>query len=212
MKYRLYERFIKRILDFLMAASFILLFWWLYLVIAFLVRINLGSPVFFSQERPGKGEKLFRLYKFRTMNDKRDAEGGLLPDEYRITKFGSFLRASSLDEIPEVFNILKGDMAIVGPRPLLVKYLPYYTDEERKRHSVRPGLTGLAQVSGRNFLHWEERFKLDCEYVESITFVNDVKILIKTIGKVLKQSNIMESPADLDFKDLDVERRQQDIY
>lgn len=206
MKHSFYEKYVKRILDFLIAACFILLFWWLYLIIAILVRFNLGSPVIFTQERPGMSEKIFRLYKFRTMNDKRDENGELLPDEYRITKFGTFLRASSLDEIPEILNILKGDMAIIGPRPLLVKYLPYYTDEERKRHSVRPGLTGLAQVSGRNFLRWEERFKLDCQYVENITFVNDVKILLKTVGKVFKKSNIMESPADLDFKDLDVER------
>ena len=155
------------------------------IILAVLVRVRLGSPILFHQERPGKDEKIFTLCKFRTMTDARDEKGELLPDSVRLTKFGKFLRATSLDELPELFNILKGDMSIIGPRPLLVSYLPYYTERERLRHSVRPGLTGLAQVSGRNFLDWDKRFQKDVEYVEHLTFGMDLKVLWMTVQTVL---------------------------
>ena len=161
-----------------------------YLILAVLVRIKLGSPVFFSQERPGKNEKVFRMYKFRSMTDARDANGNLLPDEERLTHFGSALRASSLDELPELWNIFKGDMSIVGPRPLLVRYLPRYNERQRRRHEVRPGLTGWAQVNGRNAISWEQKFEYDVEYVEKESFLFDVKILFMTVGKVLHRSGI----------------------
>ena len=186
----LYNKYIKRILDILISLTFIVLFSWLYLILVILVRIKLGSPVLFCQERPGYNEKIFKLYKFRTMTDKRDEKGNLLPDSERLTKFGSMLRSTSLDELPEMFNILKGDMSLIGPRPLLVEYLPYYTEEERLRHSVRPGLTGLAQVSGRNYLAWDKRLAKDVEYVNHISFIMDVKIIIKTIMVVLKKEDI----------------------
>lgn len=186
----LYNKYIKRILDILISLTFIVLFSWLYLILVILVRIKLGSPVLFCQERPGYNEKIFKLYKFRTMTDKRDEKGNLLPDSERLTKFGSMLRSTSLDELPEMFNILKGDMSLIGPRPLLVEYLPYYTEEERLRHSVRPGLTGLAQVSGRNLLGWDDRFKTDVEYVRNISFVLDVRILFNTVKKVLVRDDI----------------------
>ena len=186
----LYNKYIKRILDILISLTFIVLFSWLYLILVILVRIKLGSPVLFCQERPGYNEKIFKLYKFRTMTDKRDEKGNLLPDSERLTKFGSMLRSTSLDELPEMFNILKGDMSLIGPRPLLVEYLPYYTEEERLRHSVRPGLTGLAQVSGRNYLAWDKRLARDVEYVNHISFIMDVKIIIKTIMVVLKKEDV----------------------
>ena len=186
----LYNKYIKRILDILISLTFIVLFSWLYLILVILVRIKLGSPVLFCQERPGYNEKIFKLYKFRTMTDKRDEKGNLLPDSERLTKFGSMLRSTSLDELPEMFNILKGDMSLIGPRPLLVEYLPYYTEEERLRHSVRPGLTGLAQVSGRNYLAWDKRLARDVEYVNHISFIMDVRIIIKTIMVVLKKEDI----------------------
>ena len=186
----IYSKYIKRLLDILISLTFIVLFSWLYLILVILVRIKLGSPVLFCQERPGYNEKIFKLYKFRTMTDKRDEKGNLLPDSERLTKFGSMLRSTSLDELPEMFNILKGDMSLIGPRPLLVEYLPYYTEEERLRHSVRPGLTGLAQVSGRNYLAWDKRLARDIEYVNHISFIMDVKIIIKTIMVVLKKEDI----------------------
>ena len=186
----LYSKYIKRILDILISLTFIVLFSWLYLILVILVRIKLGSPVLFCQERPGYNEKIFKLYKFRTMTDKRDEKGNLLPDSERLTKFGSMLRSTSLDELPEMLNILKGDMSLIGPRPLLVEYLPYYTEEERLRHSVRPGLTGLAQVSGRNYLAWDNRLAKDVEYVNHISFIMDVRIIIKTIMVVLKKEDI----------------------
>ena len=186
----IYSKYIKRLLDILISLTFIVLFSWLYLILVILVRIKLGSPVLFCQERPGYNEKIFKLYKFRTMTDKRDEKGNLLPDSERLTKFGSMLRSTSLDELPEMFNILKGDMSLIGPRPLLVEYLPYYTEEERLRHSVRPGLTGLAQVSGRNLLGWDDRFKTDVEYVRNISFVLDVRILFNTVKKVLVRDDI----------------------
>ena len=186
----LYNKYIKRILDILISLTFIVLFSWLYLILVILVRIKLGSPILFCQERPGYNEKIFKLYKFRTMTDKRDEKGNLLPDSERLTKFGSMLRSTSLDELPEMFNILKGDMSLIGPRPLLVEYLPYYTEEERLRHSVRPGLTGLAQVSGRNYLAWDNRLAKDVEYVNHISFIMDVKIIIKTIMVVFKKEDV----------------------
>ena len=186
----LYNKYIKRILDILISLTFIVLFSWLYLILVILVRIKLGSPVLFCQERPGYNEKKFKLYKFRTMTDKRDEKGNLLPDSERLTKFGSMLRSTSLDELPEMFNILKGDMSLIGPRPLLVEYLPYYTEEERLRHSVRPGLTGLAQVSGRNYLAWDKRLARDVEYVNHISFIMDIRIIIKTIMVVFKKEDV----------------------
>ena len=186
----IYSKYIKRLLDIFISLTFIVLFSWLYLILVILVRIKLGSPVLFCQERPGYNEKIFTLYKFRTMTDKRDEKGNLLPDSERLTKFGSMLRSTSLDELPEMFNILKGDMSLIGPRPLLVEYLPYYTEEERLRHSVRPGLTGLAQVSGRNYLAWDKRLARDVEYVNHISFIMDVRIIIKTIMVVLKKEDI----------------------
>ena len=186
----LYNKYIKRILDILISLTFIVLFSWLYLILVILVRIKLGSPVLFCQKRPGYNEKIFTLYKFRTMTDKRDEKGNLLPDSERLTKFGSMLRSTSLDELPEMFNILKGDMSLIGPRPLLVEYLPYYTAEERLRHSVRPGLTGLAQVSGRNYLAWAKRLAKDVEYVNHISFIMDLRIIIKTIMVVFKKEDV----------------------
>ena len=176
--------------------------------IAILVRINLGSPVLFKQERPGYHEGIFTLYKFRTMTDERDAEGHLLPNSRRLTKFGRFLRSTSLDELPELLNIIKGDMSIIGPRPLAVEYLPYYTNEERARHSVRPGLSGLAQINGRNTASWEERFQYDLEYIANITFASDIKIMMKTMVKVTKRADVGESGVDAPL-DFDLYRKEK---
>ena len=178
-----YERFFKRPIDICCALAAIIVFCWLYIIVAILVRVKLGSPVLFTQDRPGKDEKIFKLYKFRTMTDARDENGNLLPDDVRLTKFGKLLRSTSLDELPEAFNILKGDMSVIGPRPLLVKYLPLYDEEQRRRHEVRPGLSGYAQVNGRNTVSWEEKFKLDVEYVDHITFLGDVHIIFSTVMK-----------------------------
>lgn len=185
-----YERFFKRPIDLLCGVAAILMFWWLYLIVAVLVRIKLGSPVLFVQERPGKDEKIFKLYKFRTMTDARDENGELLPDEVRLTKFGKALRATSLDELPEAFNIIKGDMSVIGPRPLLVKYILRYNEEQHRRHDVRPGLSGYAQVHGRNMVSWEEKFKMDTEYASHITFLGDVKILLDTLRVALNREGI----------------------
>lgn len=185
-----YERFFKRPIDILCALAAIIVFSWLYIIVAVLVRVKLGSPVLFCQERPGKDEKIFKLYKFRTMTDAKDENGNLLPDDVRLTKFGKFLRSTSLDELPEAFNILKGDMSVIGPRPLLVKYLPLYNEEQRKRHDVRPGLSGLAQVNGRNTVSWEEKFAFDVEYAKKITFLGDVKIILDTVKVALKREGI----------------------
>lgn len=186
----MYAKYIKRTLDLILSLMALIVLMPLMIIIGILVRINLGSPIIFKQKRPGKNEKIFTLYKFRTMTDKRDIDGNLLPDEYRLTKFGKFLRSTSLDELPELINIIKGDMAIVGPRPLLVEYLPYYTEEEKHRHDVRPGLTGLAQVNGRNAISWEERFHEDLEYIKNMSVKNDIKIIFKTVGKVFKRDGI----------------------
>lgn len=181
----IYAKFVKRILDFLLSLCAIIVLSPVLLVLCILVRTKLGSPIFFKQERPGRNEKIFTLCKFRTMTDERDENGNLLPDNVRLTKFGKFLRSTSLDELPELFNILKGDMSIIGPRPLLVSYLPYYSEREKLRHSVRPGLTGLAQVSGRNFIDWDKRMEKDVEYVENLSFVMDMKVLWMTVQTVL---------------------------
>ena len=188
--YGIYERFFKRPLDAVCALLALILFCWLFALIALLVRTKLGSPVLFKQERPGKDEKIFTMYKFRTMTDEKDENGKLLPDGIRLTKFGRFLRHSSLDELPEMINILRGDMSIVGPRPLLIKYLPLYSERQRHRHDVRPGLSGYAQVNGRNLVTWTEKFEMDIEYVNHITFSGDVKIFFQTIFSVLTQDGI----------------------
>lgn len=186
----MYKLFFKRFLDFLLSLIAIILLSPIYLIVAILVRVNLGSPVIFKQERPGKDEKIFKMYKFRSMTSETDVEGNLFPDDVRLTSFGKKLRATSLDELPELFNILKGDMSIVGPRPLLTNYLPLYTIEQKKRHDVRPGLTGLAQVSGRNKVSWEVRFRLDVDYVETLSLFLDLKILFLTIKAVIHKDGI----------------------
>ena len=178
-----YEKYFKRPLDLFCSLAAVIVFSWLYILVAILVRIKLGSPVLFTQERPGKDEKIFKLYKFRTMTDARDEHGNLLPDEVRLTKFGKMLRSTSLDELPEAFNIIKGDMSIIGPRPLLVEYLPRYNNEQKHRHDVRPGLSGLAQVNGRNTVTWEQKFDYDIQYVRKITFMGDLRIIFQTIVK-----------------------------
>ncbi len=179
----MYRKYFKRPVDICCALLAIIVFSWLYIIVAVLVRVKLGSPIIFRQERPGKDGKIFTLYKFRTMTDKRDENGELLPDEVRLTKFGKLLRASSLDELPEAFNILFGHMSVVGPRPLLVRYLPLYNEHQARRHEVRPGLSGLAQISGRNAISWEEKFDLDVTYVDNVTFLGDVKIIFLTVWK-----------------------------
>ncbi len=202
----MYRRFVKRALDIIISLAGIIVLSPILLVLWILVRAKLGRPALFTQERPGKNERIFRLYKFRSMTDARDEKGELLPDEVRLTSFGKLLRSTSLDELPELFNILKGDMSLIGPRPLLVRYLPYYTEKERHRHDVRPGLTGLAQVNGRNALGWEDRFAFDLEYVGHLTFVMDVKILLMTVGKVFARSGTL-SGADQTVADFDVYRK-----
>lgn len=204
----MYAKYIKRTLDLILSLMALIVLMPLMIIIGILVRINLGSPIIFKQKRPGKNEKIFTLYKFRTMTDKRDIDGNLLPDEYRLTKFGKFLRSTSLDELPELINIIKGDMAIVGPRPLLVEYLPYYTEEEKHRHDVRPGLTGLAQVNGRNAISWEEKLKYDTEYIKEISFYSDLKIIFKTIKKTIKREDI-KMGKELQFGKLNVEREKK---
>lgn len=187
----MYKKYIKRLLDILISFCGLVILSPVILIVAILVKIKLGSPIIFRQERPGKNEKIFKLYKFRSMTNKKDENGELLPENERLTKFGKILRSTSLDELPELFNILKGDMSLIGPRPLLVKYLPYYNEKEKHRHDVRPGLTGLAQINGRNALNWEERFEYDIQYVNNITFINDLKILFLTFYKVIKKDNVI---------------------
>ena len=200
-----YERYVKRILDIVCALAALIVFSWLYIIIAVvLVRVKLGSPVLFKQPRPGKNEKIFRLYKFRTMTDERDENGNLLPDEVRLTKFGKALRATSLDELPEAINILKGDMSIVGPRPQLVRDMVFMSPRQRERHCVRPGLTGYAQVNGRNNITWEQKFKYDLQYIDrGITLVGDFKIILQTVLKVLKRSDTVRegTSSDVDYGD-----------
>ena len=185
-----YEAYVKRPLDFCLSLGALIVLCPVMGVTAILVKTKLGSPVLFTQDRPGKDEKIFKLYKFRSMTDERDEKGNLLPDEVRLTKFGRMLRSTSLDELPELINILKGDMAVIGPRPLLVEYLPYYTDEEKHRHDVRPGLSGLAQVNGRNAISWDQKLAYDVEYIKTITFLGDAKLVLDTFGKVFKKADI----------------------
>ena len=193
----IYNRYFKRMIDIICALLALGVFWWLYIIVAILVRVKLGSPIIFKQARPGKidpmtgKETIFYLYKFRTMTDARDINGLPLPDDVRLTKFGRLLRSTSLGELPEVINILKGDMSVIGPRPLLVEYLPYYTELEHHRHDVRPGLSGWAQINGRNAIDsWEQRFEYDLEYVDKISFLFDLKVIFLTVAKVLKRSDI----------------------
>ena len=189
--YGLYEKYFKRPFDFVCGMIAVIVFWWLYLILIILGAIFMRGNPFFTQERPGKDEKIFKLIKFRTMDNRKDKDGNLLSDEARLNKYGRFLRKTSLDELPEAFNIIKGDMSVVGPRPLLVKYLPRYNDEQHHRHDVRPGLSGYAQVNGRNTISWQEKFKLDIEYVNKITFLGDMKIIIQTLKKAFfKQEGI----------------------
>lgn len=188
--YGTYEKYIKRPLDAFLATGAIIFLCPIWIVTAVLVRVKLGSPVLFGQDRPGQNETIFRLYKFRSMADARDLNGNLLPDEDRLPAFGKKLRSTSLDELPELLNIIKGDMAVVGPRPLLVKYLPYYTEEQHHRHDVRPGLTGYAQAHGRNTVNWDEKFQMDVDYVNHITFKGDFLIIIDTVKSVFKHEGI----------------------
>lgn len=194
-KASIYEKYIKRLLDVVLSGAALIVLSPVLLVTAVLVRTKLGSPVIFCQERPGKDEKIFKLYKFRSMSDAKDEQGNLLPDEVRLTRFGKLLRSTSLDELPELLNILRGDMSIVGPRPLLVKYLPLYNEEQRHRHDVRPGLTGWAQVHGRNAITWEEKFRLDVWYVRNLSFVTDVKTVFLTAKKVFCREGISSETA-----------------
>ena len=206
--YGVYERYVKRPLDCFLSTGALIVFSPILAVTALLVKTKLGSPVLFTQERPGKDEKIFKLYKFRTMTDERDENGELLPDDVRLTKFGKALRLTSLDELPELINIVKGDMAVIGPRPLLTEYLPYYKEKEHHRHDVRPGLTGWAQVNGRNAIHsWEERFDYDLEYVNHITVKTDLKVLYTTVYKVIKKSDIQVG-SEIKVGRLDVARSE----
>lgn len=210
----MYKHFFKRLLDFILSLIAVIILSPVLAIVAILVRKKLGAPIIFTQERVGKNEKIFKMYKFRSMTDEKDAQGNLLPDSIRLTDFGKKLRSTSLDELPELFNIIRGDMSIIGPRPLLVRYLPYYTDIERHRHDVRPGLTGLAQINGRNFISWEETFAYDVNYVKNINLILDIKIIIKTVYKVISrkdisdntQGNVDETHID-GHNALDIERR-----
>lgn len=192
-----YEKYFKRPLDLLCGLAAVIFFSWLYAILAILGAIFMRGNPFFTQSRPGKDEKIFKLIKFRTMDNRRDSQGNLLPDEVRLNSYGRFLRKTSLDELPEAFNIIKGDMSVIGPRPLLVQYLPLYSEEQRHRHDVRPGLSGYAQVNGRNSITWTRRFELDCEYVKKITFLGDLKIIGQTVGKAfIKQEGISSETCD----------------
>ncbi|ONN43587.1 sugar transferase [Enterococcus mundtii] len=195
-----YQKWGKRALDICFSALALVVFSPVLLIVALLVKIKLGSPIIFKQDRPGKDEVIFSMYKFRTMRDAKDANGNDLPDNVRLTKFGQLLRATSLDELPELWNILKGDMSFVGPRPLLVEYLPLYNEEQRKRHSVRPGLTGLAQVNGRNAIGWQKKFELDIKYINSVSFLCDVSIIFQTVIKVIRSENINTLTQDIPEK------------
>lgn len=203
----MYVKFFKRFLDVILSFCALVVLSPLLLILTIVGTIAMRGNPFFVQERPGKNEKIFKMIKFRTMSNKKGEDGDLLPDELRLNKYGIWLRKTSCDELLELVNILKGDMSIVGPRPLLVKYLPFYTEEERHRHDVRPGLTGLAQISGRNNLGWDNRLKRDVEYVNNITFINDCKIILQTVLKVIKKSDIA-SGKQLIIEDLDIERKK----
>lgn len=206
-----YKRYVKRGIDILCAFLVLILFWWLLVLVALLVKIKLGSPILFTQDRPGKKGQTFKLYKFRSMVDKYDKEGHPLPDDERLPKFGRFLRSTSMDELPEIFNILKGDMSLVGPRPLLIEYIPYYTKEELHRHDLKPGLTGWAQVNGRNATGWDERLQQDLYYIDKCSFFLDCKIILLTVLKVLRRSDVLvgkQIPAGR----LDVARKDRKNY
>lgn len=207
-KVTFYEKLIKRLFDIVLSGVAIICFSWLYVIVAVLVRIKLGSPILFKHPRPGKDEKIFDVYKFRSMTNEKDKNGKLLPDEKRLTSFGAKLRSTSLDEIPELFLIFIGKMSIVGPRPLEVYFLPYYSEEEHHRHDVTPGLTGWAQVNGRNSLSWEEKFKYDLEYVNNISFLFDCKIILMTVLKVLRRDDVVEA-GGAEIVDFDVERQKK---
>ncbi len=200
-KQGIYERYVKRILDIVCALAALIVFCWLYAILAILVRIKLGSPVLFTQPRPGKDEKIFKLYKFRSMTDARDENGNLLPDEVRLTSFGKALRATSLDELPEAINILRGDMSVIGPRPQLVRDMVFMTPEQRQRHTVRPGLSGLAQTRGRNAISWDGKLATDLEYIQHVTFLGDVKIILDTVKQVFFHQKGLED-SDIDEVDL----------
>lgn len=204
----IYTACLKRVIDFCCALVAMVVLSPVMLITALLVRIRLGSPVLFKQDRPGKNEKTFQLYKFRSMTDETDSEGNLLPDDVRLTGFGKKLRSTSLDELPELINILKGDMSVVGPRPLLMNYLPYYTEHEHHRHDIRPGLTGLAQINGRNAIAWEDKFEYDLEYIRKCSFALDVKIIFKTIGRVFHGSGVQVG-SEITAGRFDDHRRQQ---
>ena len=205
----MYAKYVKRMLDFLIALVGLAVASPILLIVAVLVRTKLGSPVLFAQERPGKDEKIFKLYKFRSMSDARDEQGNLLPDKDRLTPFGKMLRATSLDELPELFNILKGDMSLIGPRPLLVSYLRWYTERVQLRHTVRPGLTGLAQVSGRNSLVWDKRLEKDVEYVEHLSFMMDLKILFMTVKKVVCKDDVAEDTNVIEGNFAEIRKQQK---
>lgn len=202
----MYKHFFKRFFDIFFSLIILLLFWWVLAIVAILVRTKLGSPVIFKQERPGKDGKIFKLYKFRSMSNATDENGKMLPDAQRLTKFGKLLRATSLDELPEIWNIFKGDMSFVGPRPWSVRYLPYFTEEENRRHEVRPGLTGLAQVNGRTAANWDERLKYDITYVDHLTLWMDIKVIFLTVKKVLCRSDVVAAEKQGNF---DAYRKKQ---
>lgn len=204
----MYKKFFKLFFDIVLSLIAIIILSPVYIIVSILVLIFMGWPILFKQPRPGKNEKIFNMYKFRTMTNKKDKDGNLLPDEQRLPKFGKFLRKTSLDELPEFFCILNGSMSFVGPRPLLVKYLPYYTEEEHHRHDVRPGLTGWAQANGRNLVNWDERFKLDLEYVNNVSLKMDIKVILKTINVVLKREGITDGKTET-MTFLDEERKEK---
>ena len=206
----MYQKWLKRLIDIVVSAAGIIVLSPVLLILWILGRVKLGKPAIFTQERPGKDEKIFKLYKFRSMTDERDEKGELLPDEVRLTAFGEKLRGTSLDELPELFNILKGDMSLIGPRPLLVGYLPYYTKREQLRHSVRPGLTGLAQVSGRNFIAWDDRLARDVEYVENLSLLMDLKILLRTVMVVFKREDVAVETDSVEGYLWDERKRRED--
>lgn len=207
----MYRKYIKRILDIIFSLLGLIIASPIFLIISILVLIFMGWPIIFKQPRPGKNERIFNLYKFRTMTNKKDKDGNLLPDDQRLNKFGRFLRSTSLDELPELINILSGSMSIIGPRPLLVEYLPYYTKEEHHRHDVRPGLTGWAQANGRNLVDWDKRFQLDLEYVNNLTFIMDIKVILKTISIVFKREGINDSNGEI-MKKLSEIRKKDKNY
>ena len=198
-----YEKYFKRPLDLLCGLAAVIVFSWLYCILAILGAIFMRGNPFFTQPRPGKDGKIFKLIKFRSMDNRRDSQGNLLPDEIRLNKYGRFLRKTSLDELPEAFNIIKGDMSVIGPRPLLVQYLPLYSEEQRHRHDVRPGLSGYAQVNGRNAISWTRRFELDCQYVQKITFLGDLKIICQTVRKAFVQQEGISSGTCDTMEDFD---------